>query len=95
MNNLVTTFNERKADWLVALYEHLEISLISLLIAIFIAIPLAIFLSNRKKANEAILQLTGIFQTIPSLALLGLFIPIMGIGKTPAITALVLSLIHI
>lgn len=71
MNNLVTTFNERKADWLVALYEHLEISLISLLIAIFIAIPLAIFLSNRKKANEAILQLTGIFQTIPSLALLG------------------------
>lgn len=90
MNNLVTTFNERKADWLVALYEHLEISLISLLIAIFIAIPLAIFLSNRKKANEAILQLTGIFQTIPSLALLGLFIPIMGIGKTPAITALVI-----
>ena len=90
MNNLVTTFNERKADWLVALYEHLEISLISLLIAIFIAIPLAIFLSNRKKANEAILQLTGIFQTIPSLALLGLFIPMMGIGKTPAITALVI-----
>lgn len=90
MNNLVTTFNERKADWLVALYEHLEISLISLLIAIFIAILLAIFLSNRKKANEAILQLTGIFQTIPSLALLGLFIPIMGIGKTPAITALVI-----
>ncbi|WP_394022912.1 ABC transporter permease/substrate-binding protein [Anaerococcus martiniensis] len=90
MNNLVTTFNEREADWLVALYEHLEISLISLLIAIFIAIPLAIFLSNKKKANEAILQLTGIFQTIPSLALLGLFIPIMGIGKTPAITALVI-----
>ena len=90
MNSLITTFNERKADWLIALYEHLEISLISLIIAILIAIPLAIVLSNKKRANETILQVTGIFQTIPSLALLGLFIPLMGIGKIPAITALVI-----
>lgn len=90
MNNLITTFSERKSDWLLALYEHLQISLISLLIAIVIAIPLAIALSNRKKINEVILQITGIFQTIPSLALLGLFIPFMGIGKIPAITALVI-----
>lgn len=90
MNNLITTFNERKADWIGALFEHLEISLISLIIAILIAIPLAIALSNKKRANEAILQVTGIFQTIPSLALLGLFIPLMGIGKIPAITALVI-----
>lgn len=90
MNNLITTFIERKSDWLLALYEHLQISLISLLIAIVIAIPLAIALSNRKRVNEVILQITGIFQTIPSLALLGLFIPFMGIGKIPAITALVI-----
>ncbi|MDU0894878.1 MAG: ABC transporter permease/substrate-binding protein, partial [Anaerococcus sp.] len=90
MNSLITTFNERKADWLIALYEHLEISLISLIIAILIAIPLAILLYNKKRANETILQITGIFQTIPSLALLGLFIPLMGIGKIPAITALVI-----
>lgn len=36
------------------------------------------------------LQLTGVFQTIPSLALLGLFIPVLGIGKIPAVTALVI-----
>lgn len=90
MNNLITTFIERKSDWINALFEHLEISLISLIIAILIAIPLAIALSNKKKVNEAILQVTGIFQTIPSLALLGLFIPLMGIGKVPAITALVI-----
>ena len=36
------------------------------------------------------LQLTGVFQTIPSLALLGLFIPVLEIGKIPAVTALVI-----
>lgn len=77
MNNLIATFAERKSDWIRALFEHLQISLVSLVIAILIAIPLAIALSNKKRANEAILQVTGIFQTIPSLALLGLFIPLV------------------
>ncbi|MDE7506367.1 ABC transporter permease, partial [Streptococcus agalactiae] len=36
------------------------------------------------------LQITGIFQTIPSLALLGLFIPFMGIGTVPAVVALII-----
>lgn len=90
MNSLIATFSERKGQWVTALLEHLQISLMSLVIAIIIAIPLAIFLSNRKRINEGVLQVTGIFQTIPSLALLGLFIPFMGIGKVPAITALVI-----
>ncbi len=90
MNDLIRTLVERKSDLITALYEHLQISLISLVLAIFIAVPLAILLSERKKINEGVLQVTGIFQTIPSLALLGLFIPFMGIGKIPAITALVI-----
>ncbi len=40
--------------------------------------------------TEWSLQITGIFQTIPSLALLGLFIPFMGIGTLPAVVALVI-----
>lgn len=90
MHDLMTTFVERKSQWIVALSEHLQLSFLSLFIAIAVAVPLAILLSNRKKINEALLQVTGIFQTIPSLALLGLFIPFMGIGKVPAITALVI-----
>lgn len=86
----MTTFAERKSQWIVALSEHLQLSFLSLFIAMAVAVPLAILLSNRKKINEALLQVTGIFQTIPSLALLGLFIPFMGIGKVPAITALVI-----
>ena len=68
----------------------MQLSLLTLLLAIFLAVPLAIYLSTRKKASNWVLQLAGIFQTIPSMALLGLFIPIMGIGTLPALTALVI-----
>lgn len=89
MNDLIRTFTERKSEWFIALFEHLQISMLSLVIAVIIAVPLAIFFTNKKKVNEFILQITGIFQTIPSLALLGLFIPLVGIGKLPAVIALI------
>ena len=87
---IIQTFHERFADWNLALFEHLQISLLSLLLAVFIAVPLGIILVKLPKLKEWLLQLTGVFQTIPSLALLGLFIPVLGIGKIPAVTALVL-----
>ena len=90
MSKLLATFQERFGDWVTALGQHLQLSLLTLLLAIFLAVPLAIYLSTRKRASNWILQLAGIFQTIPSMALLGLFIPIMGIGTLPALTALVI-----
>ena len=87
---IIQTFHERFADWNLALFEHLQISLLSLLLAVFIAVPLGIILVKLPKLKEWMLQLTGVFQTIPSLALLGLFIPMLGIGKIPAVTALVI-----
>ena len=90
MSKLFSTFQERFGDWLTALGQHLQLSLLTLLLAIFLAVPLAIYLSTRKRASNWVLQVAGIFQTIPSMALLGLFIPIMGIGTLPALTALVI-----
>ena len=90
MTNLISTFQERFGDWLTALGQHLQLSLLTLIIAIFLSIPLAIYLSMRERASNWVLQLAGVFQTIPSMALLGLFIPIMGIGTLPALTALVI-----
>lgn len=90
MSKLLATFQERFGDWVTALGQHLQLSLLTLLLAIFLAVPLAIYLSTRMRASNWVLQLAGIFQTIPSMALLGLFIPIMGIGTLPALTALVI-----
>lgn len=89
MNDIIQTFMERKEELLDAILEHLAISLSALLIAILIAIPLAILLSQKKKLAEIVLQITSILQTIPSLALLGLLIPFVGIGTVPALIALV------
>jgi osmoprotectant transport system permease protein len=70
--------------------DHLILVLISLSAAIFISIPLGILSFYRKKAGQIILGISGIFQTIPSLALLVFMIPLLGIGAKPAIFALFL-----
>ncbi|MFX3964435.1 glycine/betaine ABC transporter permease, partial [Streptococcus suis] len=54
-----------------ALFEQLRISLLALIIALAIAVPLGLILSSKKRLTAWSLQITGIFQTIPSLALLG------------------------
>ncbi|MGR3741241.1 ABC transporter permease/substrate-binding protein [Companilactobacillus sp. DQM5] len=89
MNEIIRTFQTERGQIIKAIFQHIEISLVSIFIAILIAVPLAILLRKHKKIAEIILQITGIFQTIPSLALLGLLIPFVGIGTIPAIIALV------
>lgn len=90
MNNLSSTLYERKDELLNALIEHIQISFIALFFAVLIAIPLGIYLTRRKRISEGIIGITAVLQTIPSLALLGLLIPLFGIGKIPAIIALVI-----
>ncbi|MDP4086305.1 MAG: osmoprotectant update ABC transporter permease/substrate-binding subunit OpuFB [Bacillota bacterium] len=89
MNNLMSVFSERKFQLLSALLQHIEISLIALFFSLIIAIPLGIYLTRKQRIAEYIIGFTGVLQTIPSLALLGLLIPIFGIGTVPAVIALV------
>ena len=89
-NNFFQVFYERKEEFFKAVLEHIQISFYALVIALIIAIPLGIYLTYKKKIAEIIIGLTAVMQTIPSLALLGLLIPVMGIGRKPAITALVI-----
>lgn len=70
--------------------QHLYISFIALAITLAICIPLAIYLSRREKLATYVIGLVSVFQTIPSLALLGFLIFIFGIGNDNAICALVL-----
>ena len=77
------------AIWL-SLLQHIEISALAAIITIIIAIPLAVALLNHRRAGEFVLQVASVIQTIPSLAILGLLIPIVGIGTVPAVIALVL-----
>lgn len=72
------------------LWEHLYISFSAIILGVIVAIPLGALLTRLKKGAETIINVVGFLQTIPSLALLSLMIPIFGIGKGSAIAALFL-----
>lgn len=68
--------------------QHLWLTFLSVLIAVCIALPLGILLYRYQLFLNPMVYLTSIFQTIPSIALLALMIPLLGIGTVPAIVAL-------
>jgi len=68
--------------------EHFYISILALLLGILVAVPLGIALTRFKRYSGFILSFVSVLQTVPSLALLALMIPLFGIGKVPAIVAL-------
>ena len=68
--------------------EHFYISMFALLLAIVVAVPLGILLSKTQRIANVVLTVAGVLQTIPTLAVLAIMIPIFGVGKTPAIVAL-------
>jgi osmoprotectant transport system permease protein len=70
--------------------DHLVLVAISLGAAIAVAIPLGMFAARRPRPGQVVLAVTGVIQTVPSLALLVFMIPLLGIGGPPAIAALFL-----
>ncbi len=70
--------------------EHLLLVGIAIATAILISLPLGILITRNKSLRQPILAVANILQTIPSLALFGLLIPLVGIGILPAIVALTL-----
>lgn len=68
--------------------EHLQLTGVSLGLAILVAVPLGIVSARRPRAGHAVLATTGILQTVPSLAMFVFMIPFFGIGAQPAIVAL-------
>ncbi|MBD2453587.1 ABC transporter permease [Nostoc sp. FACHB-87] len=73
--------------------EHLFLVGIAITIATLVGIPLGILITRQTRLRQPILGIANVLQTIPSLALFGLLIPVPiigGIGVVPAIVALTL-----
>ena len=70
--------------------EHIGLTFISLFLAVLVGLPLGVLISRKQKLSSPVLGVAGILQTIPSIALLGFMIPLLGIGPKPAIVALLL-----
>ena len=69
--------------------QHVGLVAISTALAALIGLPLGVLVVRRPAWRRPVLGLANLFQTIPSLALFGLLIPVFGIGAWTAITALV------
>ncbi len=69
-------------------WEHFYISLSAVVLGILVAVPLGILLTRTPKVAGFVIGTVGVVQTFPSLAILAFFIPILGVGKIPAIAAL-------
>lgn len=69
---------------------HIGLTFSSLLLAVLIGGPIAILISRKRKLAGTVIGFAAILQTIPSVALLGFMIPLLGIGTTPAIVVLFL-----
>ena len=70
--------------------EHVKISIISLIIAIVIAVPAGFLCVRFRRSEKFITTLFGVLRLVPSLAILLLMLPIMGTGTASATVALVI-----
>lgn len=91
MNTITEFFANYGGQAVELIMEHIYISAISLIIGAALAIPIGVLLT-RIPDNIAnfIIALVSVLQTLPSLALLALMIPLFGIGTTPAVVALII-----
>lgn len=90
MNNFIQQLILKRSEIFSLLIEHIELTLIAVLIAVVIGVPLGIIITKNKKIANIVIGFANLTQAIPSLAILGFLIPLIGIGSAPAITMVVL-----
>ncbi|OZB91149.1 ABC transporter permease [Paenibacillus sp. XY044] len=92
MNEFWSFITERYPDILLALRQHLTISFSAVILGTIVAVPIGILLVYNRVGwiNSVVFFIANLFQTVPSLALLAILIPLLGIGVKPAILALLL-----
>jgi len=92
----VIKFIQENADecWVLT-FEHIWIVFFSVFLATIVAIPIGLYISRNDRIAKKAINAANIFMTIPSIALFGFMLPILsivgqGLGKVPAVIALVL-----
>ena len=90
INQLVKLLTEDFKFFLNLTIEHILISLLAISIASILGIILGIIISEYRRFSGLILGIVNILYTIPSIALLGFFITITGVGNTTALIALII-----
>lgn len=88
MQDVIAYFSTHSADYIQMVLEHLNVSILSLAVAILVAVPLGIACSRFPLLEKISVGVSGILRIIPSLAVLVVCVPILGTGVLPAVVAL-------
>lgn len=92
MANYFTYWMDKYPSILAYAKEHVVISFTVIFLSVFIIVPFAIWMTKMKRERivNLLFSIANIFQTVPTIALLAIMIPIFGIGFVPAVVALFL-----
>jgi osmoprotectant transport system permease protein len=93
LREMVTYIREHRERFLELLTEHVELTLLSVAIGVVVALPLAVLASRLDLLARPMTWLAAIGQTIPSLAVLALALPLFGTGFRPSLFALAIRAI--
>ena len=88
LQSMWLVFIEKKAFFLNLLWEHLEISLVPIVIAVLFGGIVGILISEFQKTAKRTLGIINFLYTIPSISMLGFLIPFSGVGNATAVIAL-------
>jgi len=78
------------SELLKATLEHLYLTGVSLTLSVLIGVTIGTFIARHRRVASVVIAVAGIIYTIPSLALFGLLVPLLGLGVKPTLVALVL-----
>ncbi len=70
--------------------EHMQLSIMGVILGAAIGLPLGVVIARTPRLATAVLSVTEVLQTIPSIALLALLMMVFGLGNTTLIAALIL-----
>lgn len=89
LTEIIQYFESNGTQYAEYLIQHIRLSMIALLIALIIGVPLGYISYKHKKVAEFFTTSSQLLRIIPSLAILFILIPIIGVGELPALIALV------
>ena len=88
LNEIIQTYLERKDWFLELMLQHITLALIAIALSGVLGLLVGIWIAEHDRMSAPVLGIANVFYTIPSISLLGMLIPFMGIGNNTAVAAL-------
>ena len=88
MLNAYQYYLQNQAFFWQAARQHLILSFSAIGISLLVALPIGIWIAKREKTAQLVINVFNAFRVIPSLAILFLALPYLGLGFVPSLTAL-------